>query len=223
MLDYAASRPRIGARRSNPNAMLAIISLHIALLAAVMSAKMDLPSKMSNVPTSITLIRDPQPPPENDVRPKTQPQQRPLDYVPPKTPQTQVSNQATDLTTPLSGPGEISQPFPPLPPLPLPTDPPARLAPASTGPQLLTPTSEIKPPYPQSKLLTGEEAVLKLRLSIDPTGRVAAVEAIGDADRVFLDAARRYLVAHWRYKPATQDGQPVASSVVITLKFQLDA
>lgn len=43
MLAYAASRPSIGARRPSPNAMLAIIALHVGALAAVMSAKMDLP------------------------------------------------------------------------------------------------------------------------------------------------------------------------------------
>ena len=35
-------------------------------------------------------------------------------------------------------------------------------------------------------------------------------------------AARRHLIAHWRYKPASEDGRAVASSTVITLRFQLD-
>jgi protein TonB len=39
---------------------------------------------------------------------------------------------------------------------------------------------------------------------------------------VFLGAARRHLLAHWRYKPAMQDGRAVATSIVITLRFQLD-
>jgi protein TonB len=80
----------------------------------------------------------------------------------------------------------------------------------------------LRPPYPASKLLTEEEAVLILRLSIDERGRVVAVDPVGSADPVFLGAARRYLVAHWRYKPASRDGSPVASSTIITLKFQLD-
>jgi hypothetical protein len=29
-------------------------------------------------------------------------------------------------------------------------------------------------------------------------------------------------MAHWRYSPATQAGKPVPTSLVITLKFQLD-
>jgi protein TonB len=45
---------------------------------------------------------------------------------------------------------------------------------------------------------------------------------VGAADRVFLEAARRHLIAHWRYRPATEDGRPIASSVVISLRFLLD-
>ena len=89
-------------------------------------------------------------------------------------------------------------------------------------PRLLTPASELKPPYPPSKILSEEEAVLTLRLTIDPNGRVIAVEPVGRADREFLEAARRHLMAHWRYSPATDDGRAIASSTVITLHFQLD-
>jgi len=88
--------------------------------------------------------------------------------------------------------------------------------------QLLTPPSELKPPYPQSKLLAEEEAALTLRLTIDEQGRVVAVDPVGRADAVFLAAARRHLIAHWRYKPAMKDGRAVPTSIVITLRFELD-
>ena len=87
-------------------------------------------------------------------------------------------------------------------------EPEQAVPPAPTIARLLTPQSELKPPYPESKLLTGEEATLTLRLSINEQGRVVGVDPLGTADRAFLEAARRYLIAHWRYKPATRDGQP---------------
>jgi periplasmic protein TonB len=37
-----------------------------------------------------------------------------------------------------------------------------------------------------------------------------------------LDAARRYIIDHWRYRPATEDGRAVTSTVTITLDFQLE-
>ena len=64
--------------------------------------------------------------------------------------------------------------------------------------------------------------MLRLKLSIDERGRVIAVEPVGRADRSFLEAARRHLIAKWRYKPATEDGKAIASSTVITLTFRIE-
>jgi protein TonB len=94
-------------------------------------------------------------------------------------------------------------------------------APVRVGPRFATPADAVRPPYPASKIESDDEAVLKLKLSIDPRGRVVAVEPVGRADPAFLAAARRHLIAHWRYKPATEDGRAIASSTVITLRFEL--
>ena len=100
-------------------------------------------------------------------------------------------------------------------PLPIP-------APVRTGPRFATPPGAVRPPYPPSKIASEEEAVLRLRLSIDPRGRVTAVEPVGRADPAFLAAARRHLLAHWRYKPATVDGRAIASATIISLRFELE-
>jgi len=96
------------------------------------------------------------------------------------------------------------------------------IAPVRHEASLMTRPDDLKPPYPESKILSGEEATLHLRLTISESGRVTAVDPVGAADRVFLEAARRHLIAHWRYRPATEDGRPIASSVVISLRFLLD-
>jgi len=218
MLAYAASAPRTAERRSSPNAMLAIIAGHVALVAVVMSAKMDLPQKLLREPP-ITLI------PIHPVEPP------PPIPVPNPAPRPQLGPTATDPSVPLPSqdpglstvptlpdPGPITGPS--VDPMPQPTTRP--LPPVHLGAQLLTPPSELRPPYPQAKLLAEEEATLKLRLTIDEHGRVVAVEPVGRADAVFLAAARRHLLAHWRFKPASDDGRAVASTTVITLRFQLD-
>src|SRR5690242_3352852 len=81
MLEYAASRRQIAARPSSPHAMLAIISVHVALLALVMSAKMDLPVSFPMFPPLIRISVPPEPPP-NPVpsdRPQTPRQQTGID------------------------------------------------------------------------------------------------------------------------------------------------
>jgi protein TonB len=219
MLAYAANRPLIAARRPAPNTMLAIIGIHVAAIAVLMSAKMDLPARIFRDPPLIFIpipkVPDPIP---TQPGPSPQPSQnQSVDH-----PQTEVNLAAQTDRHVDTGP---TTPFNPGPVLPFATGsielPPTHLL-VKLGPRLATPESELKPPYPQSKLLSEEEAVLNLKLTIDQNGRVIAVDPVGRVDAAFLTAARRHLLAHWRYKPASEDGRPISSSTVITLRFQLD-
>src|SRR5437764_14387861 len=157
MLAYAASRPGAVDRKPHPNAMLAIIAFHVALLAVVMSAKMDLPRHIFDDPTKVFWVpkpKTPPPPPPISTHPAVQHQNDWIDH-----PDTQVKTTIdlppvdtggkTDDLTPLGGAGtsvirEIPNRIVTLP--------------VNSGPQLLTPSSELKPPYPASKLLNEEEA-----------------------------------------------------------------
>ena len=219
MLAYAANAPRPADRRPAPNAMLFIIAGHVAVIAAVMSARMDLPRRILGGPTVVMTIPVPKPPaPTADPSDPTQPANdssinRSNPFVPP----TGATNPVDEAGPIIPGPGPIAstEKLPPNPPF-------IAIDPIKLGPRLLTPASELKPPYPASKLLTEEEATLRLRLTIDQRGRVIAVEPVGRADSVFLSAARRHLIAHWRYQPASEGGRAVSSSMVVTLRFQLD-
>ena len=220
MLAYAAHRRRIAQRHSAPHVMLAIIVGHIALIAAVMSAKMDLPERIREI-TKVELIPVPPPPPRQVPPPRQlpKPSESRIDRVPAIVPVPQPSNDQIDPTPIPSIPSlpavrPLPNPEPRIAPVP---------APVRVGPRFATPADAVRPPYPASKIASDEEAVLKLKLSIDPRGRVVAVEPVGRADAAFLAAARRHLLAHWRYKPATEDGRPIASSTVITLRFELES
>ena len=221
MLAYAAHRRTIAGRRSAPHALLVIIVAHIALIAAVMSAKMAIPEREDDR-TEVELIRLPPPPPPPDPQPKTRP--RPSETVLNKVPPVvtvPLPNEQPVQTSPVPAdpgpiPGPAVVPQPRLDPLPL-IEPLVRV-----GPRFATPPYAVRPPYPPAKIASGEEASLKLRLSISKQGRVVAVEPVGPADAAFLASARKHLLARWRYAPATEGGSPVASSTVITLRFELD-
>ena len=217
MLAYAANAPRHAERKSNPNAMLAIIAGHVALLAVVMSARMDLPIHHKVKPIQIITIDPVKPPPPNPI-PHADPRPQPGLTVPlPPTPLPPLPGPdlapSSDATNPGSFGGSVGSSLP---------DPVSMPAVVRSGPELLTPPSELRPPYPPAKLAGGEEALLKLRLTIDERGRVVSVDPIGRADAVFLSSARRYLLAHWRYKPAIENNRAVTSTIVIILRFQLD-
>jgi protein TonB len=220
MLAYAANRPATAASRPSPNAMLAVIVAHITVVAAVMSVKMEMPPSVRQPPIQVDLIDDDPPPPPQPVEHHSpRPQAGPTALDPPVAMPTPSPDPVPfPLDPAASDPNPVHEAL--LPPLPTPKPVPHGV---TAGPRLSTPEAELRPPYPSAKLQTEEEAVLRLRLTIDERGRVVAVEPVGRTDRVFLDAARRHLIAHWRYQPAMEDGRAVASTTTITLHFRLDA
>lgn len=217
MLAYAANRPVAGKAPSSPPAMLLIISAHVALIALVMSAKMEFQPKPPKQPPLINIPINPPPPPVGTTVNPQHPQPQPFNAhpdvpLPDPNPVTLDPSPSVDPGPIVTGGTNILAGFPPKP----------FAAPVRHDPRLLTNPNELKPPYPESKILSEEEATLQLRLTINENGRVTAVDAVGPADRVFLEAARRYLIAHWRYQPATVDGSAIVSSVTISLSFRLD-
>ena len=200
--------------KRHPGTLVLILAGHAAVLAAVMMAKGYVPTPLIDPPTIIDLIKEPQPPPENP--PPPQPDQRSAVDRPTTVVPTPLPNIPDVDTTPLPLPnnGRVEIPRGDTRVIPM---PPVRI-----GPRFLTREVDVKPPYPPSKLRDGEEAVLKLRLSIDEHGRVTAVDPVGATDPVFLAAARKHLMARWRYQPATEDGRPVATTTTITLRFELN-
>lgn len=210
-----APLPAYADQKRYPRALFLIIAGHAALLAAVMTAKMEMPPGFIPTVTKVDLIPLPPEPPQN---PPPEHQQKPVidtiqQVVPiPLPPQPNIDR--VELPIPNLGPGPVVGPDPGKDVTPA--------APIRVGPRFITSPSELRPPYPQQKIRMQEETVLRLRLAIDEHGRVTSVDPVGAVDPVFLSAARRHLIAHWRYQPATEDGHAVASSTVITLHFELN-
>ena len=206
------------AYRRHPNALLLIVGGHAVLIAAVMTTKLAVPPRIVDPPIIVRPIAippDPPPIPDPPATKDTHQPPRSTPYQPPRTFPVPSLDGPTIDTTPI--------PQPDLRPIPGPDLGPTTAIPqpVRVGPRIMTPERLIKPPYPADKQRLEEEATLRLKLSIDDRGRVTAVEPVGRVDRSFFEAARKHLIAYWRYKPATEDGHPVASSTVITLSFRL--
>jgi protein TonB len=212
MLAYAPRRER---RRLQPSALAIILGIHAAGILAIMSAKMDVMPKREPpiIVDSLPLPPEPKPvePEPKVARPTDPPIFVPTPFIqpPPLTDQPQVEPQP--------------QPADPGPLLGTPADPAPRTQPVvRTGPRFATPDAQVRPPYPEAKRELEQEATLRLKLSIDANGRVVAVEPVGRADPAFLAAARRHILKAWRYQPAMEGERAIASSTVVTLKFELD-
>jgi protein TonB len=215
MLAYAPTRHRPAASKST---LFLIVSAHVAVVALALAATFEADRRASPPPIDVFDVATPKPPPPPDPKVEPKMASNPVSIPDATTtilpvPPSFTVDPPVDRVPP--GPTVGPDPTPPhVPPL----DPPV----AKTKAVLKTAAADLRPPYPEGKRLTDQEASLRLRLSIDDRGRVVAVSPLGEVDRAFLDAARRHILRHWRYAPATEGGRPVHSTTTVTLQFELN-
>jgi periplasmic protein TonB len=126
----------------------------------------------------------------------------------------------------------VKQKIAPTPPKPLPKRPPRPPMPpprpvAPVAPPAPTPARGIAathtiPPYPPMARRLGYQGSVLLDIVIGADGRVTRASVIGSSGHSRLDeAARTWVVGHWRYKPATQNGKLVTSRERVKVVFNL--
>jgi len=78
------------------------------------------------------------------------------------------------------------------------------------------------PPYPPVERRLGIEGTVTFRLTVGTDGRVTAAEVVRSAGRDTLDqAARDWIIGHWRYRPALKDGNPAVAQVLASVTYSL--
>jgi TonB family protein len=106
-------------------------------------------------------------------------------------------------------------PIPPAPPLIAPVAPEVTRA-SYSPPQTIFQVTPIAP----SNLPPGKESVVHVVVDIDETGKVTRVTHTGlTATNFALVAVATQAANKWRFRPAIQDGRPVASKMNLTFKF----
>lgn len=105
---------------------------------------------------------------------------------------------------------------------------PAKL-PVETAPAAFELQSTINPPtlltrpkprYPAAALRMRKEAVVTLRLLIDPNGKVVDVERVGDEVGMGFDKAAINAALGTRWQPGSRDGKPVEMWTEMRLAFK---
>ncbi|MDE2630478.1 MAG: energy transducer TonB, partial [Alphaproteobacteria bacterium] len=78
------------------------------------------------------------------------------------------------------------------------------------------------PPYPPLAIRLSEEGSVRLHLTISPQGIVTDAAVVRSSGYGDLDlAARSWILAHWRYRPALRAGMAVASTSDVQVRFDL--
>jgi protein TonB len=89
---------------------------------------------------------------------------------------------------------------------------------AADGPAFI---ERITPVYPRMAQRLGREGTVLLRLSIDATGSLTAMEIVERAGHGFEEAAAAAVKAS-RFRPARQGGVPVACRALLPIRFRLE-
>lgn len=80
---------------------------------------------------------------------------------------------------------------------------------------------DFQPPYPPAMIRAQVEGFATVKVYIDEAGKVISVELVDTNDSAFWKATQQQALKSWRFRPATRDGEPVASERVMTVRFRL--
>src|SRR4030095_3297541 len=174
MLAYAANMPTTAGRDRSPKALTLIIAGHALVLAGVLTAKPEIIGQIPGEKTTVYNVPVPPPPPPTDdplpKRPVTQhmfiPAERPIIDMERQDPMQMPTGPRLKDIEPVMGSGPTMI-----------FDPPKHV-PVRVAARWATSESALKPPYPLDKIRSEEEATLRLKLTIDPRGRVIARDPV---------------------------------------------
>lgn len=80
-----------------------------------------------------------------------------------------------------------------------------------------------RPAYPEAAVRRGVTGVVLLRVLVSVEGRAESVEVErSSGSRLLDDAAIATVKASWRFVPAKRGGAPVAATVIVPIKFELN-
>lgn len=205
-----------------------IVALHGAALWGLLQVDAVRAAVLEAAPIFIDVLAQPQPQVPEPPKPPPPPLPRPTPVV---APPPVIAAPAADTPAPFTVPAPppeppapapvqaVTAPAPPAAPPP-PSAPPApKLIPASAV-QYLEP---LQVDYPRTSRRNGEAGVVLVRAYIDSHGgasRQVAVEKSSGFSR--LDQAAVAAVQRARFKPYTENGQPVEGWALIPINFELE-
>jgi len=170
---------------------------------------------------------------EPRLRPKLEAVAKPL---PRPTPRPLISSPPLDLSVKT---GLLPGPKLGLPPRPLAAADPAAALPPRTdaartapgakvaslpGPAKITSPgliNRVPPIYPYAARRRGLEGWVAIRLMVDQSGRVEKVEILQAEPEKVFEAAVIRAARQWRFRPARQQGRPVAAAYRTVVRFEL--
>jgi protein TonB len=89
---------------------------------------------------------------------------------------------------------------------------------ATPGRENPVPVRTVAPEYPREMKQNGVSGLVMVKCMIDEQGNVSQADVVKSSDQTFDKFATEAL-KKWKFKPARQDGTPIAMQVTIPIKF----
>jgi periplasmic protein TonB len=156
----------------------------------------------------------------NEVKPEEPPPPPP--EVKMEMPPVQVPPVLVDIQLPVDPPPTAiqapttTQTVPPQPPAP-----PAPPRPVQSTKAVVTYKPDTFDYYPSTSRNLGEEGKVRVRICVGTNGRVTEATVAESSGIGRLDEASTRLAKQYRFKPATEDGKPIAQCFLLPVSFSL--
>jgi protein TonB len=209
-------------QRRSPVSLALVVALHAAGFGALILAGgtqfLQQPPLRTTI-VDVTIPPDPEPIPPREVEPQ-RPTQWPvfIDTVPPLGP---VNDNRPTTGSSDPGPSVVGDPGPRVvesPPTRPPDPPPLVRREPQLDPRY---ARDLQPPYPAQELRAERDGLVRIRLTIAPNGRVAAVQRLSATSDAFWRVTEQQALRRWRFRPATLDGRPVQGVKEMTVNFRI--
>ncbi|MBF0460771.1 MAG: energy transducer TonB [Magnetococcales bacterium] len=183
--------------------------------AAQPAAPVSPPSAPPPVPQEVAVAPPPPVPPSTRAAVPPPPSKKipgpqPVKILRPRIP-TPVQAAARPAPAISASPGLPDTAMPPLTPVAI-DQPPDRQATYANNP---------KPDYPPAARRLGYAGSVELTVAVTETGEVARVVIQRSSGFAVLDQAAMAAVSQWRFVPAQHNGQPIATTLTLPVRFQL--
>ena len=201
----------------------AVVLIHILLGWLLVTGLAQKIVKKIIAPIEAVEIKDKAPPPDEPPPPPP----KEVD-IPPYVPPPDVSVQSDSPPPPTISTQTVAPPppqafTPPAPPRAEPAPPPPVTGPTQRAAPANARVFEVsEDDYPPSSLRAEEEGVTQVKVQIGANGRVEACEVQTSSNFPKLDERTcKIAQSRWRFKPALQNGTPVADTLVKRIRWQI--
>jgi periplasmic protein TonB len=193
----------------------AIALAHVGAIWAILQVPAVREAVMEAAPMFVELLAPPAPPAPPPPPP-------PVVKAPPPTVIAAPAVAKTPTAFEVAPPPDV--PAPPAPPVVVQA---AEAPPAAPSPPKMLPASAVQYldtplDYPRASRRLSEAGTVTLRVYIDERGHVASVQLSRSSGFARLDDAALASVKKWRFKPYSENGQPMAGYAVIPVMFELE-